>query len=183
VLKFLEVPENNILEIDIQEPVDSVLKNIENTNDIRKGNVMARIRMIYLFDTAKKINALVCGTENKTENFLGYFTRFGDEASDLEPIKKYYKTQIWEMGKILGIPKKIINKAPTAGLWEEQTDELELGFTYKEADSALYYYFDEKLPEEEIVEKGISKEVIEKVLNYVKKNEFKHNLPHEFIPN
>ncbi|MDE2588080.1 MAG: NAD+ synthase, partial [Patescibacteria group bacterium] len=137
ILKSFQIPLENIKEINIQEAVDSIIKNISDVNEIRKGNIMARVRMIYIFDSAKKLNAIVCGTENKTEHYLGYFTRFGDEASDLEPIKKFYKTQIWEFGKILNVPEKIIAKAPTAGLWEEQTDEGELGFTYKEADKIL----------------------------------------------
>ncbi len=180
VLKNLQIPSQNIKEINIEEAVDSVIKNAGNGGDVRKGNIMARVRMIYLFDTAKKLNALVCGTENKTENYLGYFTRFGDEASDLEPIKKFYKTQIWNLGKFLGLPEKIISKAPTAGLWESQTDEGELGFTYKDADKVLYYHFDKNLSGDQIMANGIKKEIIEKVLNYVKKNEFKHKLPHEF---
>lgn len=155
-------------------------KNTSTLNKVRLGNIMARVRMIYLFDMAKAINALVVGTENKTENMLGYFTRFGDSASDLEPIASLYKTQVWEAAKILGIPEKIITKAPTAGLWENQTDEDELGFTYKEADQVLYYHFDEKLPVEKIVEKGIDRNVIEKVLETVKKNGFKQKTPYLF---
>ncbi|MEK7102090.1 MAG: NAD(+) synthase, partial [Patescibacteria group bacterium] len=77
------------------------------------------------------------GTENKTEHLLGYFTRFGDEASDIEPLRNLYKTQVYALAKELGIPEPILTKAPTAGLWEGQTDEGEFGFTYKEADKIL----------------------------------------------
>jgi len=81
--------------------------------------------MIYLFDLAKRLGALVCGTENRTEQYLGYFTRFGDEASDLEPIRSLYKTQVWELARALNLPPQIIQQAPTADLWEDQTDEEE----------------------------------------------------------
>ena len=105
---------------------------------IRLGNIMARVRMIILFDLAKQINGLVCGTENKSEKLLGYFTRFGDSASDIEPLSHLYKTQIYQLAKYLKVPEKIINQSPTAGLWDGQTDEDDFGFTYKEADQVLY---------------------------------------------
>jgi len=148
--------------------------------NVRIGNIMARIRMIYVYDFAKANNCLVIGTENKSEYYLGYFTRFGDEASDLEPIRNLYKTQVREMGKFLGIPEEIIAKAPTAGLWEGQTDEKEFGFSYEEADSVLYHYFDEGLPEEAISDLGIPKATVSKVLAWVVQNDFKHHLPKVF---
>jgi len=147
---------------------------------LRLGNIMARLRMIFLYDLAKSLNALVIGTENKSEYHLGYFTRFGDEASDIEPIRNLYKTQIFEMAKILGIPQEIIVKPPTAGLWEGQTDEKEFGFSYKDADRILYHYFDEGLPEEGIVALGIEKKIVQEVLQRVKDNDFKHKLPKVF---
>ena len=93
--------------------------------------------MILLYDLAKKHNCLVLGTENKTEYLLGYFTRFGDEASDLEPIMHLYKTEVIELAKTLGVPAAVIQAAPTAGLWPGQTDEVELGSTYAEIDARL----------------------------------------------
>ena len=89
-------------------------------------------------DTAKKLSALVCGTENRSEYLLGYFTRFGDEASDLEPIAHLYKTQVYQLAEYLGIPRDIIYKSPTAGLWRGQTDEKELGMSYETLDKILY---------------------------------------------
>jgi NAD+ synthase len=106
-------------------------------DSMRVGNLKARARMICLFDLAKKYDGLVCGTENKTEHYLGYFTRFGDAASDLEPISGWYKTQVRQVAKELGIPQQIIAKAPSAGLWPGQTDEAELGFSYETADAVL----------------------------------------------
>ncbi len=205
VIEFLEIPKEHVTQIDIREGVDGILKNVilgslENTtlesnqdsgrtsfarmtnssDKIRQGNIMARVRMIYLFDLAKKLGALVCGTENKTEHYLGYFTRFGDEASDIEPIRNLYKTQVWEMAKELDIPGQIIIKAPTAGLWDGQTDENELGFSYTDADRILQLYFDEKCSKEEIIAKGIAEEVVSKVLDRVEQNEFKHKLPYVY---
>lgn len=144
---------------------------------IRLGNVMARVRMIYLYDLAKKLNALVVGTENKSEYYLSYFTRFGDEASDIEPIRNLYKTQVWEMGKFLKVPRHIIEKSPTAGLWDSQTDEGEFGFSYQDADRVLYHHFDEGLSPEAIIDLGIPENTVRKVLQWVAKNDFKHNLP------
>ncbi len=182
LIDSLGIPSKNVLHINIKEAVDAICKSADIKQDnLRMGNIMARVRMIYLFDLSKKLGTLVCGTENKSEHYLGYFTRFGDEASDLEPIKSLYKTQVLEVAKVLKIPSKLINKQPTAGLWENQTDEGEFGFSYKEADQILSYYFDEKLTSEEIIKKGISKEIMVKVLERVAKNDFKHHLPLAYI--
>lgn len=170
--------ENNIFVRNIKPGVDKLLEQTENIDEIRKGNMMARVRMIYLFDLAKELGALVVGTENKSEHYLGYFTRFGDEASDMEPIRSLYKTQVWEMAKYLGVPQKIVEKAPSANLWEGQKDEGEFGFSYADADKVLYHYFEEKLPIDGIIALGLDKNVVEKVLEFVKKNDFKHHVPH-----
>jgi len=143
---------------------------------VRLGNIMARIRMIILYDLSKKHNALVCGTENKSEYFLGYFTRFGDQASDFEPIQHLYKTQVYALAKFLGVPKNIIKKTPTAGLWHGQTDEKEFGFTYEEADQVLYLYYDKKLKLEEIKKKGFTN--AEKIIGFSLKNSYKHHAPY-----
>ena len=161
----------------LQERDSSQAQNDSSLIEIRKGNMMARVRMIYLFDLAKQLNALVVGTENKSEHYLGYFTRFGDEASDIEPIRALYKTQVWEMAKHLGVPKEIIEKAPSAGLWEEQTDEKEFGFSYADADAVLYHYFEEKLPREGIIALGLSEKLVDSVLRFAQKNDFKHHVP------
>jgi len=104
---------------------------------LQKGNIMARVRMTVLYAYANTLGGLVIGTTNKTEAMIGYYTKWGDGAVDVEPIAELYKTDVWEVGKILGVPKCIINKAPSAGLWEDQTDEGELGMTYKELDKIL----------------------------------------------
>jgi len=132
-----KIPMSHIVRIDIKPAVDQIVRIDPFMDRVRKGNIMARVRMTYLFDQAKKHYALVMGTENKSEHELGYFTRFGDEASDVEPILHLYKTQVFELAKHLQIPETIIAKPPSADLWPEQTDENELGFTYSEADEVL----------------------------------------------
>lgn len=185
---------DHILTRDVEPAVSEILKHstqyllprsgaVQDDNavlDIRKGNMMARVRMIYLFDLAKSLSALVVGTENKSEHFLGYFTRFGDEASDIEPIRSLYKTQVWEMAKYLGVPSQIVEKAPSANLWESQTDEQEFGFSYVEADKVLYMAFDEGMRNGDIVKAGIDEKLVKSVLAFVEKNDFKHHVPHVF---
>ncbi|HET9946797.1 MAG TPA: NAD+ synthase [Patescibacteria group bacterium] len=181
LISSLGIPKEQVFERDIYTVASKIIQQVdENMSDIRKGNIMARVRMIFLYDLAKQMNGLVVGTENKTEHFLGYFTRFGDEASDIEPIKSLYKTQVWEVAKYLKIPEEIISNAPSAGLWEGQTDEREFGFSYKDADRILFHYFDEELPREAIVALGFKKELIDTVLGWVEKNDFKHHLPKVF---
>ena len=125
--------------MNIGKAVDELAATLGAADDqLRLGNIMARVRMICLYDLAKQLDALVCGTENKSEKYLGYFTRFGDEASDIEPIMHLYKTEVYELAKHLGIPGAIVAKPPSADLWSEQTDERELGFSYKEADQVLH---------------------------------------------
>ncbi len=133
ILDFVKIPLKNRVKINIGKIVDG----FGVKDKARLGNIMARVRMIYCFDLAKKLNALVVGTENKSEKLLGYYTRFGDEAADIEPIIHLYKTQVRQLARELKISEKIINQAPTAGLWPGQTDEVDLGFTYKEADQVL----------------------------------------------
>jgi len=124
--------------INIGRAADKLAIKLNAKKDkVRLGNILARVRMICLFDLAKKLGALVVGTENKSEKMLGYFTRFGDEASDLEPIVHLYKTEVIKLAKELGVPAAIIKAAPTAGLWPGQTDEAELGMTYAEIDARL----------------------------------------------
>jgi NAD+ synthase len=132
--------------------------------------------MIVLFDLAKKYNALVVGTENKSENLLSYFTRFGDQASDIEPIEHLYKTQVYELAKHLGVPKEIIKQNPSAGLWANQTDEGEFGFTYAEADQVLYLAVEKHMSVEEITAQGYPN--AEKILAWRERNLFKHKTPY-----
>jgi NAD+ synthase len=134
---------------------------------------MARVRMIAVFDLAKKLGGLVCGTENKSEHYLGYFTRFGDSASDIEPLCHLYKTQIRQYATALGIPNQIITKAPSAGLWEEQTDEQELGFTYEQADIVIAEFLGETEENDEV-----STDIRQKVVARIQSQQFKLEVPY-----
>lgn len=177
IIEKLKIPKNHITQINIETYVDEIVRNDPKMDMVRKGNIMARIRMIFVFDQAKRRKALVIGTENKSEHLLGYFTMFGDEASDIEPLRNLYKTHVCQLAEFLRLPQSILTKKPTAGLWEDQTDEGEFGFSYKNADKVLYYYFDRKLTAEEIAQKSIKKATVDKVLRFAKKNDFKHKLP------
>jgi len=180
VVKEAKIPQENIYHISIKKSVDEILKlqNISSleTERMRIGNIAARMRMILLFDLAKKHNSLVVGTENKSENLLGYFTRFGDQASDIEPIEHLYKTQVLQLARYLGVPDALINQTPTAGLWDGQTDEGEFGFTYAEADQVLYLSLEKKLTDEEIEKQGFKN--AKKILGWRQKNLFKHEAPY-----
>jgi NAD+ synthase len=162
--------------VSIKEPVDELIKILDTTDDIRMGNIMARVRMTIVFDYAKKLGALVCGTENKSEHMLGYYTRFGDGASDIEPIRHLYKTQVIELAKYLRVPESIVKAKPTAGLWSGQDDESELGFSYKEADQVMYLHTERKMPEEEIIKLGFKNTF--RILKTVSVNSFKQNAPY-----
>ncbi len=163
----------NFVEIDITSMVDSLLASLKDTDKIRKGNLMARARMIILYDQAAKYKGLVLGTSNKTELLLGYFTKYGDGGVDIEPLGDLYKTQVKQLAKDLRIPDKIIKKVPTAGLWPGQTDEGELGFTYEEVDRLLYHMINEKKKGQELIRLGFKKEFIEKVKNKIENTEHK----------
>jgi len=177
VIDPLKLPEENILLYSIRDVVDSTIKNLSVEKDpVRQGNIMARVRMLHLFDLAKKYKALVCGTENRSEYHLGYFTRFGDAASDFELINHLYKTQVWELAAHLHVPQSIIDAEPSAGLWEGQTDEKELGFTYDEADQVLYLHFEKGMSAAEIQQQGYYH--AESILEVAKKNSFKHKVPY-----
>jgi NAD+ synthase len=122
--------------------INSVVKQLSNIsaippNKIARGNITARIRMIILFEYAYMNKSIVCGTSNKSEILLGYFTKYGDGGVDIMPIGDLYKTQIYKLARFLKIPEEIINKPPTAGLIKGQTDEKELGLSYKKIDKIL----------------------------------------------
>jgi NAD+ synthase len=180
LLEALHIPREQCFLFDIKRAVDAIAEQTVAPDRVRLGNIMARVRMIYLFDLAKRLGTLVCGTENRTEHYLGYFTRFGDEASDLEPIRSLYKTQVWELARALNLPSQIIQQAPTAGLWGDQTDEDELGFSYQDADVVLFHYSDEHLTVDDIVSKGVPKEIVGKVLERAERTDFKHHLPYVY---
>jgi NAD+ synthase len=159
-------------------PMVQPLFDRDNTIDrLRKGNIMARERMIVLYDYSQKLNGLVIGTSNKTESLLGYTTIFGDNASAINPIGDLYKTQIWHLAEFLGVPEEISKKPPSADLWEGQTDEGEFGFTYKEADELLYLMVDLRKSVEELTEAGYDLKFINKIKTSIQRSQFKRRPP------
>jgi NAD+ synthase len=183
LIKLSGIPEKNFVTFSIKSAVEEAVRTLglamnsqDDAMQIRMGNIMVRTRMIFLFDMAKKMNALVCGTENKSERLLGYFTRYGDAASDIEPITHLYKTQVYVLARYLKIPQEIIDTPPSAGLWSGQTDEGQLGFAYAEADQVLYLYFDKKYALEKIMSLGFVN--AQKVINHAQTNSFKQNVPY-----
>jgi NAD+ synthase len=163
--------------IEITPMVDPLFESQKITDNLRKGNIMARQRMIILYDLSQKVNALVIGTSNKTESMLGYGTLFGDMACAVNPLGDLYKTHIWALAEELGIPKKIISKKPTADLWQGQTDEGELGFSYREADRLLYFMIDERRTDKELEAMKFPKDFIATVRRKVRINQFKRRPP------
>lgn len=158
--------------VNIAPMVDAYFSIYPEADKVRRGNKMARERMSILFDQSSTIGALVAGTGNKTEFKLGYFTMHGDGACAVAPLSSLYKTQVFKLADYLGIHEEVIAKPPTAGLWEGQTDEGELGATYREIDNVLCL-LDNGYPEEDIVKKGHLKKVVDLVIKRVEKNKFK----------
>ncbi|MGL4905103.1 MAG: NAD+ synthase [Cetobacterium sp.] len=163
--------------IEITPMVEPYFQMNPDMDGLRKGNRMARERMCILFDYSAKEKALVLGTSNKTEMLLGYSTQFGDAASAINPIGDLYKTQVWALSRHLGVPTELIDKKPSADLWEGQTDESELGFSYKLADEILISLVDEREKKEDILNAGYSEEIINKIIWKIKMSQYKRKLP------
>ncbi len=140
---------------------------------VRVGNLAARARMMALFDASARLGGVVVGTSNLSERYLGYGTLHGDMAAAFNPIGNLFKTQVRELAPHLGVPEEIIFKTPTADLWEDQTDERELGFSYEDADRVLFMYGRMGLAEEEIIAAGLPAGLVRAVLERVRKFEFK----------
>jgi len=125
--------------IDISPIVDAWFAvNETDAERLRRGNWMARTRMCVLYDLSAKYKALVLGTSNLSEIMTGYFTQHGDSAAAIEPLGRLYKTEVWALSKLMGLPQKIVEKVPTADLWDDQSDEDEMGIRYLELDEILW---------------------------------------------
>ena len=157
--------------------VDTYFKNHPDASKLRVGNFSARMRMSVLYDISARENALVLGTGNKSEILLGYGTIFGDLACAINPIGELYKTEIFEFAAYLGVPESILTKAPSADLWEDQSDEGEFGFTYAQIDKVLYAHIEEKKDKAALIASGFDRELVEMTLERIKSNRFKGKLP------
>ncbi|MDT8322481.1 MAG: NAD+ synthase [Bacteroidota bacterium] len=163
--------------VDITTMVDSLVTTDPDMSRLRRGNIMARARMIVLYDRSSREAGLVVGTGNKTEMLLGYSTLFGDSACAINPLGDLYKTQVWALARQLGVPDAIVDKDPSADLWTGQTDEQELGFSYREADEILYFMIDERMDDEQLQKKGFDAALVESVRRMVRRNQFKRLPP------
>jgi NAD+ synthase len=174
VIKALGTPSETI---EITDMADPLFARFPDMSNIRKGNVMARLRMLILYDKSAEWGGLVMGTSNKTEFLLGYSTIYGDSGVALQPIADLYKAQVRQLAKAVGVPQPILDKAPSADLWAGQTDEGELGFTYDDVDQLLYLLVDERYTVEEAVEEGFERKFVENVWRRVKANHYKRTMP------
>ena len=162
--------------VSIEPLISAFIKNMDN-DKLRIGTFSARMRMSILYDISSREKSLVVGTSNKSEILLGYGTIFGDTACAINPIGEIYKSDEFEFAEFLDVPKSILSKAPSADLWEGQSDEEELGHSYKEMDDLLKLMIDENKSEEELISLGFEEEFINKIDFRVKTNAFKGKLP------
>ena len=167
----------HFISIEITPMIDSYFESFPDADPIRRGNKMARERMSILYDQSAIFNALVLGSSNKTEILLGYGTIYGDMACAINPLGDMYKTQVWDLARGVGVSKKIIEKVPTADLWQGQTDEGELGFPYSEVDRLLNLMIDNRLSREELIEEGFRADFIERVEMRIGCSEYKRRMP------
>lgn len=167
----------HLVTVEITPMVDAYFNLFPNLSNVRRGNKLARERMAVLYDHSYELKGLVIGTSNKTELLLGYGTQFGDMASAINPLGDLYKTQIWQLAEFIGVPEKIVKKAPSGDLWVGQTDETELGFTYREVDQLLYYLVDERYSLDELAEAGFNPDFVRKVFIRMRDSQYKRRLP------
>jgi NAD+ synthase len=163
--------------VDISPQVDAYFEKLPAASHVRRGNKMARERMSILYDQSAELDALVLGTSNKTELFLGYGTIHGDLASAINPIGDLYKTQVWALATSVGVPKQIVEKHPSADLWTGQTDEAELGFTYADVDELLHFMIERRYRHEELLQLGFDPVFVECVEKLVSRSQYKRRMP------
>lgn len=165
------------LTIPITAMADGLISLFPDMDHIRQGNIMARVRMIVLYDQSAAFRGLAVGTGNKTEILLGYTTLFGDAACAINPLGDLYKTQLRQLAKDLAVPQVILDKPPSADLWLGQTDEGELGYTYAEVDQLLYLLVDQRYRPEDCVQAGFDESFVRAVMERVRRNQFKRVMP------
>jgi NAD+ synthase len=165
------------LTVSITDMADSLIQQFPDMSNLRKGNIMARMRMTVLYDQSAANGYLVMGTSNKTEFLLGYSTLYGDSAAAMQPIADLYKCQVRQLSAAMGVPAPVIEKAPSADLWAGQTDEDELGFTYDAVDQVLYLLVDGRYSVEDTIAEGFDRAFVEKVWRRVQGNHYKRTMP------
>jgi NAD+ synthase len=163
--------------IEITAMAEPLFERYKEMSNLRRGNILARMRMIVVFDRSAMENALVLGTSNKTEYLLGYTTWYGDSAASIQPLGDLYKTQIRALSRALGVPAPIVEKKPSADLWPGQTDESEMGISYDLADQVLYLLVDERIDPERVIEMGFERAFVERVVKTVRNMQYKRMTP------
>lgn len=162
--------------IEITQAVDGYLLHEPDADPRRRGNVMARMRMVVLFDQSAKLGALPIGTGNKTERLMGYFTWHADDTPPVNPIGDLFKTQVWDLARYLGVPLAVVDKPPSADLEADQTDEGDLGITYRKADAILAAML-EGFDDDQIARLGFALEEVKLVRRRVDSTHWKRHLP------
>lgn len=175
--KVIDALNMQSLTVPITPFVAPFFERFEGITDTRKGNVMARMRMIVLYDQSAAFGGLVIGTSNKTEALIGYSTVYGDNAAAIQPIADLYKTQVRQLARALGVPRSIIDKPPSADLWVGQTDEGEIGYTYDQLDQLLYLLVDARYSVDEAVAEGFDRAMVVDVWRRVRANHYKRTMP------
>lgn len=163
--------------VEITPMVDAYFAGEPEASSLRRGNKMARERMSILYDRSAAEGALVLGTSNKSEIFLGYGTAYGDLASAINPIGDLFKTQVRALSRFLGLPAAIVDKPPSADLWAGQSDEQELGFSYEQVDPLLYSMLDERLEREALLALGWEAAFVDRITEMIRRSQFKRRLP------
>jgi NAD+ synthase len=165
--------------VDISGMVDAYFAKpgLGEVSPLRRGNLMARMRMSVLYDHSVTWGGLVVGTGNKTEILIGYTTLYGDAACALAPIGDLYKSQVRQMASVMGVPESIVAKRPSADLWPGQTDEQELGMSYAHLDRLLFWMIDRRRDRSELTAMGFDHDDVERVQRMVARSEFKRQMP------
>jgi NAD+ synthase len=163
--------------VDISAMADGYLEREGVSDRTRRGNVLARCRMIVLYDLSVEWRGLVVGTSNKTELLLGYSTQFGDSAHALNPLGDLYKHQVYQLARWLELPRDVVDKPPSADLFEGQTDEADLGFSYATADQILYRLVDQRFRPEELVAEGFDPAVVREIVRRLVTYQYKRLPP------
>jgi NAD+ synthase len=163
--------------VEITPMVDAFYGEDPDASALRRGNFMARMRMAVLYDRSVTFGGLVVGTGNKTEGLIGYTTVYGDNACAFNPVGDLYKSQVRQLSAAMGVPERIIRKAPSADLWPGQTDEAEAGFSYPELDRLLFWRIDKRRSVDEVVALGFPRALVERVDRMVAGAEFKRQMP------
>jgi NAD+ synthase len=162
---------------DIAPAVETFRFLLNEHTRVRLGNIQARIRMIILYNISSETGGLVIGTGNRSEMLTGYFTQYGDGGCAIEPLGELYKTEVWALGRELGVPEAILVRPPTAELWEDQTDEGEIGIPYKILDEVLFLLIERNHSPAEIISRGYGPDTVERIIELVEKSRFKRHTP------